>query len=154
MGRPKTSKRSGPQPITSMSIAVLDPNFSGVELLCRRIRLAGHHCHRFRSGHTLIRALDKHFFDGFIVEWELPDISASEMLKRIRAKYQWSAAVLIASVCASEDSAVNGLQQGADGYMVKPLRLRESIARLECILVRARKRQENPGRLPTRAAEI
>ena len=46
------------------------------------------------------------------------------------------------------------LRHGADDYMVKPLRFRESIARLERIVVRARKRSDEQAHLRIGVYEI
>src|SRR5690242_11606261 len=132
----KKNKRRAQKLSARISIAVVDPNFSYAEPLCRRIRLAGHRCHRFRTGRNLILALDNHRFDAFILEWQLPDLSALEVLRRIRAMCESSAAVLFISARANEDHVVMALRHGADDYMVKPLRFWESVARLERILVR------------------
>lgn len=114
-------------------MAIVDHDTSHAHLLDHSLRLAGHRCHRFDRGDALICALRQQSFDAFVLEWDLPDISGVELLECIRESPQSSASILFASTRDCESDVVTGFQQGADAYMVKPIRSRELIARLEAI---------------------
>ena len=116
-----------------MCVAIVDHDLSHAERVDRSLRLAGHHCYHFACGETLIRPVRQHSFDAFLLEWNLPDISGVDVLKYIRANRQPAAPVLFVSAQDREADLVSAFRAGADAYIVKPVRGRELIARLEAI---------------------
>src|SRR5215813_2010845 len=128
----------------SMRVAIVEDDPSQAELLSHWLELAGHHCHHFERGEALIRALDQESFDVLVLDWNLPDISGVDVLKRIRASQQASLPILFVTARNREDDVVLALRQGADDYMVKPVRRLELIARLEAIARRGKHQTDQP----------
>ncbi len=128
----------------TMRVAIVEDDPSQAELLTHWLELAGHHCHHFDRGERLIRALDQESFDVLVLDWNLPDISGVDVLKRIRASSQAGLPILFVTARNREDDVVLALRQGADDYMVKPVRRLELIARLEAIARRGKHRTEQP----------
>jgi DNA-binding response OmpR family regulator len=79
-----------------------------------------------------------------VLDWNLRDISGVEVLRRIRDSDQSSVPILFASARGREEDVVSALRQGADDYMIKPVRYLEFIARLEAIARRGKHRTEQP----------
>jgi two-component system response regulator RegX3 len=129
-------------PATMMRVAIVEDDPSQAELLTHWLELAGHRCHHFDRGEALIRALDQESFDILVLDWNLPDISGVDVLKRIRASQQSGLPILFVTARNREDDVVLALRQGADDYMVKPVRRLELIARLEAIARRGKHRAE------------
>jgi CheY-like chemotaxis protein len=129
-------------PAGSMRVAIVEDDLSQAELLSHWLELAGHHCHHYDRGEGLMRALDQESFDVLVLDWNLPDISGVDVLKRIRASRQASLPILFVTARNREDDVVMALRQGADDYMVKPVRRLELIARLEAIARRGKHRTE------------
>jgi DNA-binding response OmpR family regulator len=125
-----------------MRVAIVEDDPSQAELLTHWLELAGHRCHHFDRGEALIRALDQESFDILVLDWNLPDISGVDVLKRIRASRQSGLPILFVTARNREDDVVMALRQGADDYMVKPVRRLELIARLEAIARRGKHRAE------------
>src|SRR5947208_1602597 len=73
-----------------------------------------------------------------------PDISGVDVLKRIRNSSQSALPILFVTARNREDDVVTALRQGADDYMVKPVRRLELLARLEAIARRGKHRSEQP----------
>jgi two-component system, OmpR family, response regulator RegX3 len=143
----KTGPSAQPAPAASasaMRVALVEDDVSQAELLSHWLELAGHHCHHFDRGEALIRALDQESFDVLVLDWNLPDISGVDVLKRIRASQQSGLPILFVTARNREDDVVTALRQGADDYMVKPVRRLELIARLEAIARRGKHRTEQP----------
>jgi two-component system OmpR family response regulator/two-component system copper resistance phosphate regulon response regulator CusR len=109
-------------------------------LLGKSIRLglidAGHQCRWVTHGEDALRQLLAHSFDAIILDLGLPDISGLEVLKRLREAGD-HVAVLVLTALGSVDERVNGLNTGADDYLVKPFSFAELVARLEALVRRA-----------------
>jgi DNA-binding response OmpR family regulator len=114
-----------------MRLAILEDDVSQLELIRRWLQMAGHHVHAFEQGTALLRALEQETFDALLLDWNVPDISGIEVLKRLRQELGSRTPVLFSSARIEEADVVLALRQGADGYLMKPLRRLELLARLE-----------------------
>jgi DNA-binding response OmpR family regulator len=130
--------------VTPMRVAIVEDDPSQAELLRHWLRRGGHHGHHFDRGGAVIRALNQDSFDALVLDWNLQDISGVEVLRRIRGSGQSSLPILFASARGREEDVVSALRQGADDYMIKPLRYLQFIARLEAIARRGKHRTEQP----------
>lgn len=74
-------------------------------------------------------------FDGLVLDIMLPGRSGLEILRDLRFA-GFSAPVLILSALDTVADRVNGLDQGADDYLVKPFAFEELLARLRALLNR------------------
>jgi DNA-binding response OmpR family regulator len=73
--------------------------------------------------------------DAVLLDLGLPDGDGLDVLRRIRAV--GSVPVLILTARNSERDVVRGLRLGADDFVVKPVRLRELLARLDAVTRRS-----------------
>jgi len=129
-------------PEQHMRIAILEDDISQTELLSHWLQLAGHHAHSFEQGANLLRALERESFDALLLDWNVPDLSGVEVLKRVRQRLHSSVPVLFVTGRNREDDVVTALREGADDYMIKPVRRLELLARLEALSRRGRHAQE------------
>lgn len=67
--------------------------------------------------------LNKQHFDLALLDVMLPDITGIELTKRIRAAF--SLPIILVSALGEESERVQGLEAGADDYIVKPFSPRE-----------------------------
>jgi two-component system response regulator RegX3 len=125
-----------------MRVALLEDDPSQAELLGDWLASAGHRCILHERGQTLVHALRQESFDVLVLAWPLPDINGVDVLKQVRSALQSPVPVLLISARANEADIVTALNQGADDYMVKPVRRLELLARLEAI---TRRRASEPG---------
>jgi len=116
-----------------MRIAILEDDISQMELITRWLEMAGHRAHSFERGEELLRALEKETFDALLLDWNVPDITGIEVLKRVRQQVGSRIPVLFSTARSDEADVVLALRQGADGYLVKPLRRLELLARVEAV---------------------
>jgi DNA-binding response OmpR family regulator len=83
--------------------------------------------------------------DAVLLDLGLPDADGLDVLRRIRAVAP--VPVLILTARNGERDVVRGLRLGADDFVVKPVRLRELLARLDAVTRRAQAGQRDaPGR--------
>ena len=116
-----------------MRLAVLEDDASQLELISRWLQMAGHHVHPFEQGTALLRALEHETFDALLLDWNVPDVSGLEVLKRLRHELSSRTPVLFSTARTEEADVVSALRHGADGYLVKPLRRLELLARLDAV---------------------
>ncbi|WP_416151338.1 response regulator transcription factor [Salipaludibacillus sp. HK11] len=74
--------------------------------------------------------------DAIVTELELPKLSGLDLCRELRQSYSnWTPVILISNYIDELD-AVLGLELGADDYMVKPVRMKELVARIKSIIRR------------------
>jgi two-component system OmpR family response regulator len=71
-------------------------------------------------------------FDAVILDVMLPGIDGFETCRRLRADGVWAPIIMLTARDAIEDR-VQGLDHGADDYLVKPFSLAELLARLRAL---------------------
>jgi two-component system, OmpR family, response regulator RegX3 len=118
---------------TGMRVALLEDDPSQAELLSHWLVSAGLLCSRYERGGSLLHALTQESFDVLVLDWSLPDIKGLDVLKYVRGVLQSSVPIIFVSARGCEVDVVTALKQGADDYMVKPVRRMELVARLEAI---------------------
>ena len=81
-------------------------------------------------------------YDLILLDVMLPDGNGYEFLKDLR-KHDEDTPIIFLSACDEEVNIVMGLDIGADDYITKPFRVRELISRINAILRRKGKIQDN-----------
>jgi len=117
--------------------AILEDDPDQLALLSRWIEGAGHQVHGYLAGYDILRNAARASFDLFVLDWEVPDISGLDVLRRIRGKLSPSVPILFVTVRDTEEDIVLALGAGADDYMIKPVRQGETLARVGALLRRA-----------------
>jgi two-component system response regulator RegX3 len=89
-----------------------------------------------------IALFDEHRPDIVLLDMLLPSMHGIDVCRRLRAGS--SVPILMVSAVDSELDVVLGLELGASGYVTKPFRLRELVARMHAILRRVAPRHLEP----------
>ena len=92
------------------------------------------------DGSEALNAFEAHHPDAVVLDLMLPKLSGEEVLQAIRR--QSSVPVLLLTAKGSESDVVEGLALGADGYVIKPFRPRELVARLDALVRRFSPKEE------------
>ncbi|RAV19870.1 DNA-binding response regulator [Paenibacillus contaminans] len=87
----------------------------------------------------------EHEFDMILIDWMLPGMEGIEVCKKLRESKQIPILMLTARGMISE--RVNGLDAGADDYVVKPFAIEELIARIRAIQRRQADRSSDTYKL-------
>lgn len=82
-----------------------------------------------------LAALKSISYDGVILDLGLPDRDGIDLLEDIRADSNWTP-VIVLTARDGIDDRVEGLDRGADDYMLKPFAMKELAARLRALLRR------------------
>jgi len=97
---------------------------------------AGHACEWSRSGQRGLEQAVAQKSDAIVLDRMLPDVSGIDVLQKLRSQGVRTP-VLILTALGSIDERVQGLQHGADDYLVKPFAFPELLARLTAITRRS-----------------
>ena len=119
----------------SAHILVIEDELAVRELLSFHLTQAGF---RVTEAETLAEAWE-HVADAdaVVLDWMLPDGSGVDWLQRLRQTTKGEGQpVLMLTARASETDKVQGLNSGADDYLVKPFSVAELVARLRALLRR------------------
>lgn len=100
------------------------------------------------DGILALRAVDIEVPDLILADVMMPNLDGFGLLDQIRAHDRTrSVPVILLSARAGEEARIEGLEAGADDYLVKPFGARELLARVEASLALARVRKEAADRL-------
>jgi two-component system, OmpR family, phosphate regulon response regulator PhoB len=137
----------------SHSILVVDDEADLVNALELNLRRGGYRVRSARDARTCLDLVRLEPPDLILLDLMLPDLPGTEICRLIRADPSL-ADVLIVMLTAKSDEIdrVIGLTLGADDFVTKPFSTRELLLRVQGLLRRARRAQEERG--PSRFGRI
>jgi two-component system, OmpR family, response regulator RegX3 len=123
-----------------MRIAVLEDNPTESMLVTTFLHKAGHDVLNFGLTADLMRSTGRESVDLYLLDWILPDHSGQEFLTWLRCDRQDDTPAIFITGLNSEDDIVAGLAAGADDFLIKPVRPRILLSRIEAVMRRAKPR--------------
>jgi len=84
------------------------------------------------SGEEAVATLARSVFDLVLLDVNMPGIGGVEACREIRA-FTSKIGIVMVTVQDGESEMVRALEAGADDYIIKPVRLRELVARLRAV---------------------
>jgi DNA-binding response OmpR family regulator len=105
------------------------------------LRAEGYAVDWVKDGEMADIALDNHAYDLVLLDLGLPKRDGLAVLRRLRARKNRTP-VLIATARDALEQRVQGLDMGADDYIVKPYEIDELLARIRALIRRASGRAE------------
>ncbi len=118
-----------------MRILLVDDEIEMAEAVARVLVREGYTVERAHEGVTGQSIALTQGFDLFILDWMLPGVTGLEICRSLRLAGKMTP-VLFLTAKDTLDDRVNGLDAGADDYLVKPFELRELLARVRALLRR------------------
>ncbi|MEA3277624.1 MAG: response regulator transcription factor [Pseudomonadota bacterium] len=104
--------------------------------IVRELRERGHAVDETGEGHEALYLGNEYPIDVVVLDLGLPGLSGLEILRRWRAAGR-AFPVLILTARSRWQEKVDGLEAGADDYLVKPFHIEEVVARLRALVRRA-----------------
>ncbi|MDD2684939.1 MAG: response regulator transcription factor [Gallionella sp.] len=114
-----------------MRIALLETFATDTHLMRLALENAGYRCDCFDHGKKLISALQRDQYDALILGWQVADMSGMEVLAWVQKNFMTPPPVLLVSSVNEEPNVVDALVNGADDYIVKPIKGAELVARVQ-----------------------
>jgi two-component system response regulator MprA len=115
--------------------AIVDDDAAIRTALGRALRMENYDVGLFDDGASALRAVQLRAPDAIVLDLQLPDIDGLEVCRRIRRAGDTTPILMLTARDAVNDR-VEGLDVGADDYLVKPFDLAELLARLRALLRR------------------
>ena len=122
--------------MVSMRILLVDDERELREALSQVLLREGYEVEMADDGRSGLALAQQQDYDLLILDWMLPHYSGIEICQRLRDGGQ-ATPVLFLTAKDTVDDRVQGLDAGADDYLVKPFELRELLARVRALLRRS-----------------
>jgi two-component system, OmpR family, response regulator QseB len=119
-----------------MRLLILEDDPDLGEALAAGLRQTGHAVDWFRDGQQAEAALDGTPYDALVLDLGLPDTDGMTWLRRWR-RGGLALPVLILTARDGVEQRIEGLDTGADDYLIKPIAVDELAARLRALVRRA-----------------
>lgn len=117
-----TSPATPPRPI---SVLVVDDNREGAQLLRELLELEGFSAAVAFDGPSALRLCATQAWDVLLIDVQMPDMSGTQLARRIRAEPRPAPLLVALSGYASDDLRSNGSDQPFDRFLRKPVELDE-----------------------------
>jgi DNA-binding NtrC family response regulator len=76
------------------------------------------------NGKGALKASEKQYFDVALIDVELPDLKGTELLRRLKEKHPKMVKIIVTGF-PSLENAMKAVNEGADGYVLKPFDIGE-----------------------------
>jgi len=122
-------------------ILVVDDIPELLDITSRPLKKANYQVFSAANGAECIEVLKKEKPDIILLDVMLPDVNGKDLSRAIKSNAEFSSIyiILISSVKTLSEHAAEGLEDGADGYIARPVDKRELLARVEaaCRIIKA-----------------
>jgi two-component system, OmpR family, response regulator len=115
-----------------MRILIVEDDLEAAEVMARGLTEAGHDCVQAADGEEGLMAARGAEFDVMVVDRMMPKMNGVQLVESLRREGDRTP-VLFLSALGEVGDRVDGLQAGADDYLVKPYAFPELIARIEAL---------------------
>lgn len=119
------------------NILIVDDNYDMLNLLQRHIKLLNYNTYKASSVMEALEVLKFNTIDLLITDIQMPEINGIELLKYAEEHFPEVPKIVITGM-PTVDNAVNALQSGALGYLVKPFTFEEIAKSIENSLLKTR----------------
>ncbi len=115
-----------------MRVLIVEDEAKLGRLLTRGLREEGHSADLAERGDQAIRLARTIRYDAIVLDVMLPGLDGFGVCRRLRAEAIWSPVLMLTARDAVEDR-IEGLDAGADDYLMKPFSFEELLARLRAL---------------------
>lgn len=106
------------------SVLVVDDDAGVRKVLSSILSEKGYLVVTVENGKQALKATEKEYFDVALIDIELPDIKGIELLRKLKER-QPEIVKIIVTGFPSLENAVKSINEGADGYVLKPFDVAE-----------------------------
>ena len=118
-----------------MRVLVIEDELDLIRALVQSLREEGYAVDQAIDGREGLSKAEACEYDAIVLDLMLPDLSGLDLLRKLRQSRKTPVLILTARDGVSD--RVQGLDAGADDYLVKPFELSELLARLRALIRRS-----------------
>jgi DNA-binding response OmpR family regulator len=120
---------------TNFKVLVSDDDPELLLLCATVLKRAGYEVFETNSGQACLNAAATYRPDLILLDVILPDMSGTEVCKQIKSDpaLNGTFVVLVSGIRVSSELQADGLNTGADGYIIKPISNKELLARVQAV---------------------
>jgi DNA-binding NtrC family response regulator len=111
-------------------ILVIDDDESIRKLLVMTLESRGYSVDTAKDGKEAIRKSNSNLYDLAIVDLRLPDMDGIELLTAMKQIAPWMMKIMLTGY-PSLESAVEAINKGADGYILKPVKTEQLLSTVQ-----------------------
>jgi DNA-binding response OmpR family regulator len=123
-------KKGASKVATTRTILVVDDDKSILRTFTRILQKNGYEIDAAETGKEAIEKADSRHYDLALVDIRLPDMDGTDLLAQIKKQLQNTIKIMITGF-PSIESGVKALDEGADAYLVKPVKPEELLMLIE-----------------------
>ncbi|PLS81578.1 MAG: DNA-binding response regulator [Chloroflexi bacterium] len=117
------------------TVLIADDDRKIIDMLRRTLAYEGYHVVTAADGHEALTQAHAHRPDVVVLDWMMPGLNGLEVARRLREADAMP--ILMLTARDAVEDRVEGLDSGADDYLVKPFAPAELLARLRALLRRS-----------------
>ena len=118
-----------------MRVLVVEDEVKMVRAIRRGLEHEGYAVDSASDGDEGLYLATENAYDAIVLDVMLPGIDGFEVCRRLRAERRWAPVLMLTALDAVADR-IEGLDVGADDYLVKPFAFGELLARLRALIRR------------------
>ena len=120
----------------SIRILIVDDDPNIVSGTARVMAKAGYMVDRASNGEEALQFVHDHHPDLLLLDRDMPGIDGIEVCRRIKRDVAMAEifVIIVSGGYVESDQQAEGLESGADGYIVRPIANRELLARVEAFV--------------------
>ena len=115
-----------------MKLLLVEDDSRTADFIARGMRENGHQCDVLSEGRDGLFEATHQKYDVLVVDRMLPGLDGLSLVKAMRAAGVETPVIFLTSI-AGVDDRVEGLDAGADDYLVKPFAFSELLARVHAL---------------------
>jgi len=106
------------------SVLVIDDDAAVRKVLSEILSENGYSVVTVENGKQALKTSEKEYFDAALIDVELPDIQGTELLRKLKDRNPKMVKIIVTGF-PSLQNAIEAVNEGADGYVLKPFKPKE-----------------------------
>ncbi len=125
-----------------LQVLIIEDNRALAANIFDYLEACGHIPDAAPDGTSGLSLAAKNRYDAIILDWMLPRMDGMSVLKRLRQEYGCMTPIIMLTAKDQLEGKLQGFENGADDYLVKPVALPELEIRLRVMVSRAQARAD------------
>jgi len=121
-----------------MKILVADDDVKLCENISKMLKLDLYSVDQAFNGQEVIDLVNYYPYDLLVLDWMMPELTGVEVCKKLR-ETGFDSGIILLTAMDGTNNIIEGLDNGADDYIVKPFKMEELRARVRACLRRKNK---------------